>query len=265
MLRGIAAAVRTRTAALAAHRSLERRVGGWTVSLDLSPPNWTVGFWFDAPPALQLWFGPLGVGVEKADAGEDRSWDRAWTLARLIVGRTEFRLDADLNIWQFGVAFARGLKDFGVYLGPVLNVQVEHGVGWRRAGPNPLLRLRVPRGAPRWSILARRERAAALERAVAGRLDLARFAPADTGLDRPVWVARGAEVVVVPRRPGDRDGIGPGCVAVGFDQDTGCRDADRWLEANAYMVRQLSAGLIDAGEFTAQSWRVRGRGFACAR
>ena len=76
MLRAIAAAVRARTAALAVDRSLERRVAGWTVSLDLSPANWTVGFWFDAPPAVQLRFGPLGVGAEKADADEDRSWGR---------------------------------------------------------------------------------------------------------------------------------------------------------------------------------------------
>ena len=164
-----------------------------------------------------------------------------------------------------GVAFARGLKNFGLYLGPALNVQVEHDVGWRRARPNPLLRRSLPRAAARWSILARRERAAALERAVAGSMDLVRFTPADTGLDRPLWVARGEEVVVVPRHPGDRDGIGRDRVAVGLDQDTGCRDADRWLEANAYMVRQLSAGLIDAGEFTAMSWRVRGPGFAHAR
>ncbi len=241
-----------------------RAIAGWTASLDLSPANWTVGFWLDAPPALQLWFGPLGLGVEKADADEDRSWDRAWTLARAVVGRTEFRLAADLNIHRFGVAFARGLKDFGLYLGPALNVQVEHDVCWRDPRPNPLLRLRVPRGAPRWSIRPRRERAAALHAALAGRLNLARFAPADTGLDRPVWVARGAEVVV-PRRPGDRAAVGRDCAAAGLDQDTGCRDADRWLEVNAYMLRKLSAGRLDAEDILALSWRVRGRGFARAR
>lgn len=265
MLRAIAAAVRARTAAPAAHRSLERTIAGWTVSLDLSPANWTLGFWIDAPPVVRFWFGPLGFGIEKAGADEDRSWHRACTLARVVVGRTEFRLDADLNVHQFGVAFARGLRDFGLYLGPVLNVQVEHDVGWRWARPNPLFRMFVPRDAPRWSLLARRERAAALERATAGAMDLVRFAPADTGLDRPLWVARGEEVVVVPRRPGDRDGIGPDCIAAGLDQDTGRADADRWLEANAYMLRRLSAGLIDAGAFTALSSRERGRGFARAR
>lgn len=103
-----------RASAALRDRSLEGKVGGWLVSLDLSPANWTAGFWLDAPPALQLWCGPLGVGVEKADAGEDRSSDLAWTLARITVGRAEFRLDADLNIHQFGVAFARGLRDFGL-------------------------------------------------------------------------------------------------------------------------------------------------------
>ena len=265
MLRRIAAAVRARTGALTTCRSLERRVGGWTVSLDLSLANWTVGLWIDAPPAVQFWFGPLGFGLATADADHDRAWGHAWTLARVILGRTEFRLDADLSIHQFGMAFARGLRDFGIYLGPALNLQVEHDVCWRDPRPNPLLRLFVPRGAPRWSILPPRERAAALERAVAGRLDLVRFAPADTGLDRPVWVARGAEVVVVPPRPGDRNCIGPDCVAAGLDQDTGCADADRWLGVNAHLLRKLSAGLIDAGDFLALSWRVRGVGFARMR
>jgi hypothetical protein len=194
-----------------------------------------------------------------------RSWDLASTLARVTIGRTEFRLDADLNIHQFGVSFARGLRDFGLYLGPALNVQVEHDVMWRDPRPNPLLRLFVPRNAPRWSLLTRRERAAMLDRASAGRLDLVRFAPRDTGLDRPLWVGRGAEVVLVPRRPGDRAAIGPGCAAVGLDQNTGCRDADRWLAVNAYLLRKLSAGRLDAGEFLEGAWRVQGKGFARAR
>ena len=265
MLRGLAAAVRTSMGAAIARRSLERRIGGWLASLDLSLANWTVGFWIDAPPAVQLWLGPLGLGLAKADADDGRAWERAWTLARVTVGRTEFRLDADLAVHQFGVAFARGLRDFGLYLGPALNVQVEHDVGWRDPPPNPLLRLLVPRGAPRWSILPPQERAAALERAMAARLDLVRFASGDTGLDRPVWVARGAEVVVLPRRPGDRAGVGLDCVAVGLDQDTGYAAADRWLEVNAHPLRKLSAGLIDAGDFLALSWRVRGPGIVHAR
>ena len=43
MLRGLAAA-RARTGAALRDRSLEGKVGGWLVSLDLSPANWTVGF-----------------------------------------------------------------------------------------------------------------------------------------------------------------------------------------------------------------------------
>ena len=136
---------------------------------------------------------------------------------------------------------------------------------WRDPRPNPLLRMLVPPGAPQWSMLSSQERAAALGRAVAGRLDLVRFAPADTGLDCTVWVARGAEVVVVPRRPGDRNCIGADCVAAGLDQDTGCADTDRWLGVNAHLLRTLSAGLIEAGDFLAQSWRVRGVGFARMR
>jgi hypothetical protein len=56
-------------------------------------------------------------------------------------------------------------------------------------GPTPFLRLFVPRDAPRWSILTRRERADVLERAISGRLNLVRFTPTDTGLDRPIWIA----------------------------------------------------------------------------
>jgi hypothetical protein len=205
------------------------------------------------------------LGLAKAAPDDGRSWDLAWTLARITIGRTEFRLDADLNIHQFGVSFARGVRDFGLYLGPALNVQVEHDVMWRDPRPNPLLRLFAPRNAPRWSLLTRRERAAMLDRASAGRLDLVRFTPRDTGLDRPLWVGRGAEVVVVPRRPGDREAIGPGCVAVGLDQDTGCRDVDRWLGVNAYLLRKLSAGRMNAAEFLAVARHVQGEGFARAR
>lgn len=245
-------------------RPIERRVGGWTASFGLSLANWTIGLWVDAPPALHVRLGPLGLGIAKADPDDDRTWDCAWTLERITVGRTEFRLEADLNIWQFGLAFARGLRDFGLCLGP-LNLQVEHDVGWHRPRPNPLLRMLVPRDAPRWSILSRQESAAALEAALAGRLDVLRFAPADTGLDRPVWIGGGVEVVVLPRRPGDRATIDRGCVVVGFDQDCGYRDADRWLGVNAYMLRKLSAGLIDEQDFLASSWRLRGPGFARAR
>ena len=70
---------------------------------------------------------------------------------------------------------------------------------------------------------------------------------------------------MLPRRPGNRDGTGRDCIAAGLDQDTGRADADRWLEANAYMLRKLPAGRIGAGGFLALSWRARGRGFACAR
>lgn len=203
----------------------------------------------------------LGFGVAEAEQPEDYR-DPAWTLAGVTVGRTELRRDADLHIWQFGVAFARGLRDFGVYLGPALNVQIEHDVGWRWARLSPLLRLLVPEGAPRWSLLSRRESVAALQRGVAGRLNLVRFAPSDTGLNRPLWATRGEVVVVVPSGPGDRPAVGRDCVVVGLDQDTGRSDADRWLDANAYMLRKLSAGLIDAGNLLARSWRVRGRGLA---
>ena len=122
MVRDATAAVGARAAALLRDRSLEGRIGGCRASLDLSPRNWTVGVWIDAPPAVQFWFGPLGFGLAKADPDHDRAWGHAWTLARAILGRTEFRLDADLNIHQFGVAFARGLRDFGLYLGPALNI-----------------------------------------------------------------------------------------------------------------------------------------------
>ena len=151
------------------HRTIERRFGEWTVSLDFLPTNWTIGLWIDAGPVVQFWRGSVALGVAEANAGNDRCRDCAWTLARITIGRTEFRLEADLNIWQFGVAFARGWRDFGIYLGP-LNIQVEHDVFWHDPRPNPLLRLLVPPHAPKWSILPRQERKAALEQAVAGQL-----------------------------------------------------------------------------------------------
>ncbi|TDH58358.1 hypothetical protein E2C06_33070 [Dankookia rubra] len=143
----------TLVGAVTKSRSLERRFGNWTVSLDLRPTNWTAGLWIDAGPVVQFWLGPVGLGVAKVKPDDGRCWDCACTLARVTVGRTEFRLEVDANIWQVGAAFARGWRDFGLYLGPALNVQVEHNVGWRDPRPNPLLRLLVPMQAPRWSIL----------------------------------------------------------------------------------------------------------------
>lgn len=66
---------------------------------------------------------------------------------RNTVGCTEFRLEADLNIWQFGVAFARGWRDFGLNL-PALTLQIEHDVDWHDPRPNPLLRVFVTHDTP---------------------------------------------------------------------------------------------------------------------
>ncbi|TDH58316.1 hypothetical protein E2C06_33180 [Dankookia rubra] len=87
-----------------------------------------------------------------------------------------------------------------------------------------------------------------------------RFAPTDTGLDRPIWIGRSVEAVVLPRHPGDPAIIDRNCVVVGLDQDTGYRDADRWLEVNAYMLRKLSTGMIDEQDFLMLSRRLRGSG-----
>ncbi len=61
---------------------------------------------------------------------------------------------------------------------------------------------------------------------------------------------------MLPRRPGDRATIDRDCVAIGLDQDTGYRDADGWLEINAYRLRKLSAGLTDKQEFLILSRRL---------
>jgi hypothetical protein len=69
------------------------------------------------------------------------------------------------------------------------------------------------------------------------------------------------EVVVLPRRPGNQATIDRDCVAVGLDQDSDYRDADRWLEVDAYMLRKLCAGLIDMKDFLRLSRRMHGAGF----
>jgi hypothetical protein len=219
--------------------------------------------WIDGPSTIHVWLGPVGFSITRADPNDDQSWDCAWTLARVTVTRTEFTLESDFIIWHFGLAFARGWRDFGIYLG-LLNTQVESAMGWADPRPNPVLRQLVRKNAPKWSILTRRERVAALEQAMVGRLDLMRFAPADTGLDRPIWVGRSVEVVVLPRRAGDRATVGRDCVAVGLDQDCGYPDADRWFEVNADLLRDLSAGWADEQDFLILSRRLRGSGFVRA-
>src|SRR4051794_14243058 len=90
-----------------------------------------------------------------------------------------------------------------------------------------------------------------------GRLDLMRFAPTDTGLDRPIWIGQSVEVVVLPRRPGDRATVGRDCVAAGSDQDCGYRNARRWLNVNADLLCDLSAGWADERDFLELSRRLR--------
>lgn len=68
---------------------------------------------------------------------------RSWSIARVTVWKTEFRLDVDLNFWMIGIQGA--LDDFGLYLGP-FNIQVETGKGWNWDDELPIYRFFKPQG-----------------------------------------------------------------------------------------------------------------------
>jgi hypothetical protein len=89
-------------------------------------PGWlSIGVWWEtAPIAFALALPFLRLWLEHgAHEGSKGSWRWGWSLARLIIWKTEFRLDIDLNDWTMGLARSE-FDDFSVHFGP-FNVQIE--------------------------------------------------------------------------------------------------------------------------------------------
>jgi hypothetical protein len=127
-------------------KQIEWTVNGWTIELSLSSKWLAVGVsWETGPFQFTLGLPFITLSVESSNEGGE-PWQWNGSLARLIIWRTEFRLDLDPNIWLIGVMIG-SLDDFGVYLGPI-NLQVETDKGFNEAFPPgvPTLRLLFPPG-----------------------------------------------------------------------------------------------------------------------
>jgi hypothetical protein len=119
---------------------------GWTVGVGFSP-GWLLFevAWETSPRGYFLTLPLLCFWLERAqtDSGNE-PWSWGWSLWRLTIWKTEFRLDLDLNIWGIGLTCVE-FGDLGIYIGP-FNIQVETGKGFGVDFPPgvPTLRLFFP-------------------------------------------------------------------------------------------------------------------------
>jgi hypothetical protein len=100
---------------------------GWTVGAGFSP-GWLLFeiAWETSPPGIFLTVPLMCFWIERAETDYSKEpWSFGWSLLRLSISKTEFRLDLDLNIWGIGLTCFE-IDDCGIYLGP-LNIQIETG------------------------------------------------------------------------------------------------------------------------------------------
>jgi hypothetical protein len=98
---------------------------GWTVGVDFSP-GWLLleVAWELSPLGLFLAVPFLLFWIERAEQSQRaRPWQWSWSVLRLTVWKTEFRLDVDLHIWGLGISCVER-ADSAVHVGP-FNVQIE--------------------------------------------------------------------------------------------------------------------------------------------
>jgi hypothetical protein len=121
-------------------------VVGWNLGVGFSP-GWLLfqAAWETSPPGFFLTLPFLSFWVERDHTEfQNEPWQWGWSMLRLTIWKTEFRLDLDLNIWGIGVSCVE-LDDLGIYAGP-FNVQIETGKGFDVDFPAgvPTLRLFFP-------------------------------------------------------------------------------------------------------------------------
>jgi hypothetical protein len=129
-------------------------MSGWAVGVGFSP-GWLLFelAWETSPPGFFLTLPLLCLWVERAETNHGIApWSWGWSLLRLAIWKTEFRLDVDLNIWGLGVTCVE-FDDLGIYLGP-FNIQIETDKMFDVDFPPgvPTLRLFFPAGraVERW-------------------------------------------------------------------------------------------------------------------
>lgn len=121
---------------------------GWTVTAMFAPLCLSAGiFWEIAPYSCSISVPFVSLSIEQIEYDSSKEcWQWCWSLARLIIWKTEFRLDLDLNYWEIGLNCVQ-FDDFSIHLGP-FNVQIETGKFFALddADDPPTLRLWFPKG-----------------------------------------------------------------------------------------------------------------------
>jgi hypothetical protein len=135
-------------------KDLSFTVFGWTVGVGFSP-GWLLFevAWETSPPGFFLTLPLLCFWVERARIDySNEPWSWGWSLLRVTIRKTEFRLDFDPNIWVIGLTCVE-FDDLGIYVGPI-NLQIETGKGFGVDFPPgvPTLRLLFPadRSVQQW-------------------------------------------------------------------------------------------------------------------
>jgi hypothetical protein len=111
-------------------KDLSFTVFGWTVGVGFSP-GWLLFevAWETSPPSFFLTLPLLCFWVEPARTDySNEPWPWGWSLLRVTIRKTGFRLDVDLNIWGIGLACVE-FDDLEIYVGP-FNLQIETGKGF---------------------------------------------------------------------------------------------------------------------------------------
>jgi hypothetical protein len=113
-----------------------------TARFDWSLWAWTAGIYWD--------MDHVSIGVPFLsfclEWPSDNAWPWTWSLARLTIWKTEFRLGFSLNQWLLGITLSQW-RDFGIYFGP-LDIQIETDNGFNEEFPPgvPVWRLFFPPG-----------------------------------------------------------------------------------------------------------------------
>jgi hypothetical protein len=110
---------------MSVRKELSFTMFGWTVGAGFSP-GWLMleAAWETSPPGFFLTIPFLCLWTERVEADpHEEPWPWGWSLLRMTIWKTEFRLDLDLNIWGIGLTCVE-FDDLGIYVGP-FNVQIE--------------------------------------------------------------------------------------------------------------------------------------------
>lgn len=138
-------------------KELSLAIRGWSIGVRRSSRWLMVGIAWEKGPASAFVTIPLfRFWIVRDRNWHLEPWPAGWSLARLMIWKTEMRLDLDWNIWGIGVS-GTAFSDCVIHAGP-FSIQVEtdkmYDVDWLPGVAT--LRLFFPKGRslrpwPPWS------------------------------------------------------------------------------------------------------------------